>query len=147
MSAYDRPFQSWDCQSILPAWTVGIHVRQLVLMRLLMFSLAQILTSGLAPLKLCIAFSGAAAVEAVATIQRLQLFAAVFQAPPTAASLLGSDYGLPCLAVMTAAAQLLDAIDCTAPVGLRLGLFCGTVMSDAVLKPCRACGILAFLCP
>lgn len=60
--------------------------------------------------------AGAAAVEAVATIQRLQLFPAVFQAPPTAASLLGPDYGLPCLAVMTAAAQLLDAIDSTAPV-------------------------------
>ncbi|KAK9804968.1 hypothetical protein WJX73_005470 [Symbiochloris irregularis] len=57
---------------------------------------------------------GPAAVEAVATIQRLQLFAAVFQAPPTAASLLGPDYGLPCLAVMTAAAQLLDAIECKA---------------------------------
>ena len=50
----------------------------------------------------------------MATIERLQLFPAVFQAPPPAAALLGGNYGMPCLAVMSAADSLLDAIRETA---------------------------------
>lgn len=58
----------------------------------------------------CSADAGAAALQAVQTIQQLQLFPAVFLAPPPLAQQLGPDYGRPCTAVMSAAAALLDEL-------------------------------------
>ena len=67
--------------------------------------------------------AGPAALQAVATIQRLELFPAVFQAPAPMAALLGDGYGAPCLAVMTAAAELMGDLGGWAgsPVGPRNG--------------------------
>ena len=54
---------------------------------------------------------------AITMLVRLRLFPAVFPAPNPAAKALGSDYGAPCLAAMTAAHALLQV--CEAP---NLGL-------------------------
>ena len=45
---------------------------------------------------------------AITMLVRLRLFPAVFPAPGPAAQALGSDYGAPCLAAMTAAHALLQ---------------------------------------
>ena len=64
--------------------------------------------------------AGPAPVRAVADIQRLGLFPAVFAAPPTLQAALGSGYGAPCAAAMAAADALMRAWSPEASAAARL---------------------------
>ena len=62
---------------------------------------------------------------AITMLVRLRLFPAVFPAPSPAAEALGSDYGAPCLAAMTAAHALLQVRETLNPVPDMICDACG----------------------